>query len=244
MQVNTFTAVLQDTRLIAPRVRHFVFALPEDVAFEHEPGQFITIHFSHGEKTLRRSYSIANPPSNSKFIEFAAGFVEGGPASQLLFNLKPGESVQMNGPFGRLVLKPENPKRLVLVATSTGVTPYLAMLDTLKARLQADPALEVVVLEGVRKREDLLYGDVFRAFAGECERVRFIPCFSQEAPASLQNAERAGYVQENFTHLALHPERDLVYLCGNPGMIDNAFDWLKANGFASQNVIREKYLSR
>lgn len=36
----------------------------------------------------------------------------------------------------------------------------------------------------------------------------------------------------------------MVYLCGNPGMIDAAADWLAGVGFHWRRVIREKYPSR
>ena len=47
-----------------------------------------------------------------------------------------------------------------------------------------------------------------------------------------------------YPELHLNPEQDLVYLCGNPGMIDDSFSYLKEQGFAMQQIIREKYISR
>jgi NAD(P)H-flavin reductase len=43
--------------------------------------------------------------------------------------------------------------------------------------------------------------------------------------------------------LSLNPDEDIVYLCGNPGMIDESFAYLKDKGFALQRIIREKYIS-
>jgi len=34
-----------------------------------------------------------------------------------------------------------------------------------------------------------------------------------------------------------------VYLCGNPGMIDAAFELLKEHHFSAPQIIREKYIS-
>ncbi len=41
----------------------------------------------------------------------------------------------------------------------------------------------------------------------------------------------------------LKSENDLIYLCGNPGMIDDAFQYLQEQGFAVQSIRREKYIS-
>jgi NAD(P)H-flavin reductase len=43
--------------------------------------------------------------------------------------------------------------------------------------------------------------------------------------------------------LALNPEGDKVYLCGNPAMIDEAFAYLTQNGFTTPHIVREKYIS-
>ena len=244
MQVNTFPILLEDAFMVSPRVKHFVFKRPEDVLFDYLPGQFITIHFEHEGKILKRSYSIANVPTQNNRIEFAAGYVEGGPGTDLLFNLKPGDSININGPFGRLTLKDTQHKRYILIATSTGITPYRAMIAELTHRLETNPELHIVILQGVQKREDILYNDEFLAFSKQFPRVIFQAHLSREEHVALNRHERLGHVQTAFPELSLNPEEDLIYLCGNPSMIDDAFAYLQDQGFAMQQIIREKYISR
>ena len=50
-------------------------------------------------------------------------------------------------------------------------------------------------------------------------------------------------MQHAFPDLALHPEEDMIYLCGNPSMIDDAYTYLKNQQFNIQQIIREKYIS-
>lgn len=244
MQANTFPITLEEAFMLSPTVKHFIFRAHLTPFFDYIPGQFITIHFEHEGKMLKRSYSIANVPAQNNRIEFAASFIEGGPGTQLLFNLSPGDTIHINGPFGRLILKDEIPKRYILAATSTGITPYRAMLAELKQRLSQNPSLAVVILQGVQKREDLLYKDEFLAFAHASPQVQFCAQLSRENPEQLQPYEAIGYVQHAFTALQVNPANDVVYLCGNPAMIDEAFNDLKERGFAMQQIIREKYISR
>jgi NAD(P)H-flavin reductase len=238
VQLSTSPMALLNAYNISPHVRHFVFsvAVPK---FTYLPGQFITIHFDKEGKSLKRSYSIANVPKQDNCIEFAAGFVEGGPGTELLFNLKVGDKLQMTGPYGRLVLRDEVPGRYLLVATSTGVTPYRSMLDELSKRLAQHDKLQVVILLGVQKKEDILYAEEFQTFA-QHDRVRFIPCLSRDKDSHYF----LGHVQEAFDSLDLNPATDLVYLCGNPSMIDQSFIALQNKQFSVQQVIREKYISR
>lgn len=243
--MNTFPMTLKEGTMITPNVKHFIFTCEQSPAFHYVPGQFITIHFTKNEKMLRRSYSIANAPAKDNCIEFAASYVEGGPGTELLFNLKPGDQVQISGPFGRLVLKEAMPARYILAATSTGTTPYRAMIPALHAQILANPHLQVVILQGVSTREAILYGNDFQAFAEQFpNQVKFMACLSREDKSSLKVHEYGGYIQSAFPALSLNPDEDLVFLCGNPGMIDDAFQQLQDYGFTPQKIIREKYLSR
>ncbi len=54
---------------------------------------------------------------------------------------------------------------------------------------------------------------------------------------------RSGYVQDALTALAPVAEGDVAYLCGNPNMVDAAFDALKHAGLPVPHIRREKYVS-
>lgn len=244
MQRKEFQIVLQRSELIAPGVRHLVFACEDNQDFVFIPGQFITIHIPTAAKVLRRSYSIANSyHDGGATVEFAASYVEGGVASELLFNLKPGDKITASGPFGRLILRDEEPARYILMATGTGVTPYRSMLVEIEKRLQHQPNLQVAVVFGVRKSEDLLYGDEFLAFAQKNPRFEFHAYYSRESISNPQSHENSGYVSHIFEKIEFNPIHDVFYLCGNPNMIDEVFAKLVERGFATENIRREKYIS-
>lgn len=244
MSQELFSIVLESAFDLSPNVKHFVFHC-EKADFTFISGQFITIHFECNgyDKTLRRSYSIACSPQSHR-IEFAAGYVKNGAASEMLFGLKPGDRLSISGPAGRLILKEETPKRYLFLSTSTGVTPFRSMLPELAQRFEKYPELSVVLLEGVQYQQDVLYADDFLKFASVHHRFQFHPCYSREKTAdSLKAHERIGYVQGQLDALNVNPENDVVYLCGNPGMIDETFAALKEKGFDATNILREKYIS-
>lgn len=245
MAVKLFPIVLEHAMMLSPRVKHFVFKAPPLDNFNYLAGQFITLHFEHLGIARARSYSVANAPMQNNIIEFAAGFVAGGPGTELLFNLKVGETLQCSGPYGRLILRDEVPKRYVLVATSTGVTPYRAMLLELTKLLYNHPSLNIVIMQGVSSHDDVLYREEFIEFARlNPGRVDLRLHLSRPQSTPLQDYEYSGYVQSSFTSLALNPAEDIVYLCGNANMIDESFIELKNLNFAVQQIIREKYISR
>ena len=230
MSRKEFNLVLHDFKMITPKVRHMIFATAADEDFSFIPGQFITFHFEVDGEELNRSYSVATIPSQSNHIEIAVSPFPGGPGTEFLFHLKPGDKVRTTGPFGRLVLRDEQPKRYFFVSTGTGVTPYRAMLPELHKRLQ-NQDLEVTILEGVQTPDDLLYGQDFWAFAESHPNLHFHAFYSRFEPKADSPYEHQGYVQSYFQSMNLNPETDIFYLCGNPDMIDSAFNFLLDQGF-------------
>jgi ferredoxin-NADP reductase len=241
MAIETFPVELAWRRMVTPHVLHMALRRADGTALDFVPGQFLNLHFETGSGGTHRSYSIANPPAAEGLLEIAVSPVPGGLASEALAAMEPGQFLPASGPFGRFVLRDEPPCRYVLVGTGTGITPYRAMLPQLTQRLSAGFSAHIVL--GVWRREEALFGEEFRAFAAAQPHAGFSACYSREFPEQPEPWEHAGYVQTLFSQLALEPEQDVVYLCGNPGMIDESVGILKAMGFTLKQLRREKYVS-
>jgi len=245
MAIRKFELVLQSTRMITPRVRELCFARADGEAIDYIPGQFVTLHMPHGDDMLRRSYSIASiPDANDEMtaISIAVTHVDGGRATERLFAMEPGEKVDAVGPFGRFILRDDAPCRYLLLGTGTGVTPYRAMLPELERRIDLED-FSVELFLGVRNPEERLYGEDFQAFADKHSGFNFHSVYSRVMPDSPSPFDHKGYIQDQLDAVKPDPERDIVYLCGNPEMIDAAALKLKEIGFPVQNIRREKYIS-
>lgn len=254
MAIVHFPLKLVSRRMLAPTVAHLAFARDDGQPLDFVPGQFLQVHFHYGDGTAtKRSYSLAtrrdqapamDPPGQALSAEIAVSYVAGGAATALFEGLAIGDQVDASGPYGRFCLLPgDDNTRYLLIATGTGVTPYRAMLPQLAA-LIAERGIQVVLLQGARTREELLYGDEFRAFAdAHPANVRFVPCLSRELPAQPHPDARHGYVQQFLGEFLPDPETDIAYLCGNPNMVDACFEALKDAGLDIRRIRREKYVS-
>ena len=242
-----FTLRLADSRMLAPAVRHMEFERADGAPFAFIPGQFVQVHFNYADrKPTKRSYSVATigqgDHASVPRIEIAVSYVEGGAATNLLGNLKPGETVEASGPYGRFCLmETDANRRYLLVATGTGVTPYRAMLPQLE-KLGGRGA-EVALVYGARNEAELLYGDEFEAFARKNPHFQFYACFSRVPRAHPRAHDRNGRVQAALAELKPDPAHDIAYLCGNPDMVDQAFAALKEAGLPIPHIRREKYVS-
>jgi ferredoxin-NADP reductase len=252
MAVSVFNLVFEWEKKIAPGISHLAFRKEDGSFFEFEPGQFMTLLFGEGKDLKRRSYSIASIPENSEglakveLIEIVVSYIQGGLASEILFNLKPGQVLKAMGPVGRLVLKPDEPKsRVILIGTGTGIGPYRSMLPRILDKVRENPNFSVDIILGVRTRSEAMFKSDFEAFAAKHPNIRFQVCYSREKSEDLDSFshEYPGYVQESLPRLLLDPALDAVYLCGNPNMIDETFETLKALSFEIGDIRREKYIS-
>jgi NAD(P)H-flavin reductase len=116
------------------------------------------------------------------------------------------------------------------------------MLPQLQA-LIAEKKHTAVVMLGVRGPDECLFGGDFVEFAKENPGFEFVASYSRRVSDPAQSHERKGYVQEHLMEIQPDPKKDIVYLCGNPDMIDTAVERLKAIGFDNTNLRREKYVS-
>lgn len=241
IMAQKFQLILQEKVNLAPNTQHFKF-ICNDPTITYKAGQFISLHIEKDGTEHRRNYSLANTPGNDNVMELAMSYMPNGLASTLLNNLNPGETLQASGPYGQFVLKDEVlPRRYILIGTGTGITPYRSMLSQL-SELVATTALQIVILQGVRTAQDLLYGNDFVEFANKHPQVEFHACYSRELPAQPQTFECSGYVQDHLEKLKIGAG-DIAYLCGNPNMVDAAFEKLQALGLERAHIRREKYIA-
>ncbi len=143
-----------------------------------------------------------------------------------------------------MILRDEQPGRYILVATGTGITPYRTMLSELMQRFKRHPCFKVILLFGVRQPKDLLYRDEFTAFAEKNPWFEFRAYYSRLKSEVMLPYEYAGYVLNAFSEIDPNPTQDIVYLCGNPNMVDEVFSLLvNSYHFSSEMIRREKYIS-
>lgn len=242
---KVFNMALVSKKELTEKVMHFTFEIQDADSFYYIPGQFIRIFIpNETDKIVTRSYSLAHfnlPQPNH--IEFAASYVESGVASEFLFKMKPGDVVKSSGPFGRLILKEDdNYKRIIFMATNTGVTPFRAMIPLLNDLLLNNPHQQIIVIEGVRHASDELYtADFLSLEKNYPERFKYIAALSREKPTL--SHQREGYVQTQLDVLSPESGKDLFYLCGNPNMVDAVYTNLVDLGFDIKDIRREKYIS-
>lgn len=118
--------------------------------------------------------------------------------SQFLSTAGSGTPVQITGPFGKFVLSSENVNgetNLLLIATGTGVVPYMGYLDTLlKSHRLGSKHGKILLVFGVQSPDTYLYRAALEKYVSEFYgRLQVLVSYSRHGAES----ER-GYVQVCF----------------------------------------------
>ena len=241
---NNIELKLIETKDMNDNTVHFNFEILNQQKLTLVAGQFIRLLFQQDDEEVFRSYSVANVLKSNEdeiqTIELAVSWVKGGLATVGLSGMKIGDIIHASAPYGRFCLTDKMWKRYFLVATGTGVTPYRAMQNELLKRI--DEGAEVFIIMGARDETGLLYADEFKENS-KIDGYHYVTCLSRKCLSTPSDLDFNGHVQTYLKTVDFDLENDVVYLCGNPEMVDGAFGLLKESGLPVPQIRREKYVS-
>ena len=203
----------------APDVAVLRLQLPANQNLQYRAGQYVEFILRDG---TRRSYSMANAPSNlgsPPSIELHLRHMPGGKFTDHVFTaLKEKDILRLEGPFGSFFLREDSTKPMILLASGTGFAPLKAIIQKLQHKgLQRS----AVLYWGCRKKADLYQHDWCVQAAAEMPSLRYVPVLSE--PTADDNwSGRTGFVHEavmaDWPELSGHQ----VYACGAPLMVESA----------------------
>ncbi len=214
--------------------RHFKLVFGPNDDFDFEAGQFVNIISAKEGKPIKRAYSIASPPIWKGWIELCWRKIHCGTLTPLLWNLKKGDRLQIQGPLGHYTIKPPIPKKLIFVSTGTGIAPFRSMIHTL---LHQGAHTEILNIFGNRYAEDILYRDEFETLEKKHPRLKNI--FVVSRPINW-NGE-TGYVQASLKKHVRSAHDSHLFICGLSAMIQEVVEAAKAIGFTKEQIHFEKY---
>lgn len=228
--MKKFTSKLVKVLQLNHDVFQFDFAYPEDLDFL--AGQFFMLEVPTAERKMTRSYSIASEPDNKEVFSLCVKLIEGGIGSEYLRKMTVGDEAAFMAPFGHFIIK-NNGKDAVLVATGTGLAPFMSMIPTW---FKVGAKQPITLYFGVRHEEDLFYVEQLRAWEQEHANFKAVVTLSQ--PTETWTGD-TGRVTEYLEKLSF--ENSTVYICGNGDMVKSVKDLLDAKGVAREDICLEQF---
>ncbi|MBI4308420.1 MAG: ferredoxin--NADP reductase [Chloroflexi bacterium] len=197
-----------------------VIKLAPSIPFRFKPGQYCTI----GVENVERAYSIVSAPWEP-YIELFIELVPHGKLTPKLWRLHPGDAVNLRPKAKGLFTFEEKHTTHVMVATVTGVAPYISILRDYLRRGGTDHQFHV--LHGASYQDEFGYKDELEKMAREHPNIVYAPTVSRPDDPRNQGwpgaKGRVNLILEGYLERAgLKPSTSLlVYACGHPGMTED-----------------------
>jgi ferredoxin--NADP+ reductase len=190
------------------------------------------------DKLIRRAYSIASSSLVHEFMEFYVGLVTSGALTPRLFALDIGDSIWLSSKVTGIFTFESVPadKNIVLIATGTGLAPYMSMLST---HLHCGSPRRFAVLHGSYHSWDLGYRSELMTLQHLCDNFTYIATIDRPEDEPVPWSGPIGFVQDLWRKGLIAqkwgfeptPDNSHIFLCGNPMMIEEAEEMLEAEGF-------------
>jgi len=230
----------------------FSFKLTRFAGYRFVPGQFARLGLRKEDGSIVwRAYSIVSA-SYDEHLEFFSIVVPGGEFTSRLSKLNIGDEVlveKMN--YGFLTTaRFEQGRDLWMLATGTGVAPFISILHELDTWETYD---RIVLVYSVRFARELAYQELVGSLAGHeyfgdsADKLTFVPVVTREEadgvlgkriPALLESGEL-----EKHAGLSLDPERSRIMICGNPEMVEETRGWFIENGYTISRRAKPGHLA-
>jgi ferredoxin--NADP+ reductase len=189
-----------------------------------EAGQFVRLELVIAGEKVARPFSLVNAPDDP-VAEVFFNTVPGGQLSNALAQLRKNDTVAVSQPATGFFVLDGTPvaRDLWLIATGTGLGPYLSILRSPRLWQRFG---NVVLVHGVPTCEELVYQDVINPIEKKyADRFHYISCVSREAnPAGLTGriteAIKGGALEQR-AGLTIAAADSSVMLCGNHAMIND-----------------------
>lgn len=203
------------------------------------------------DEPVMRAYSMANYPLEDDVIMLNVRIaspppggdkdIPPGEMSSWIYNLKPGDTARISGPFGEFFAK-ETPAEMVFVGGGAGMAPMRShIFDQL---LRLDSKRKISFWYGARSLRETFYVDHFDRLAAEHENFEWHIALSDP----LEEDNWTGYT--GFIHNVLYenylkdhpaPEDCEFYMCGPPMMNVAVISMLESLGVEDENIMLDDF---
>lgn len=195
------------------------------------------------DKLIRRAYSISSASQEREFLEFYISLVRSGALTPRLFALELGDRVWLSPKMTGVFTLRDVPtdKNIVLIATGTGLAPYISML---RSHLDARDPRCFAVLHGAYHSWDLGYRTELFTMQRVYRNFSYLPIISDPQGELVPWNGPSGFVQDLWKNGAIAkawgfaptPANTHVFLCGHPDMIQDTTALLTSQGFVGHDA--------
>jgi Na+-transporting NADH:ubiquinone oxidoreductase subunit F len=201
-------------------------------------------------ETVTRAYSMANYPEEKGIVKFNIRVASPPPGSQgippgkmssWIFGLKPGDKVNVYGPFGDFFAK-NTQAEMVFVGGGAGMAPLRSHIFDQLLRLNSKR--KISYWYGARSLREMFYAEEFEELARTYSNFQWHVALSDPLPEDNWTGHK-GFIHkvlfDNYLKEHEAPEECEYYMCGPPMMTKAVIDMLLELGVERDNILLDDF---
>ncbi|GIW65502.1 MAG: oxidoreductase [Candidatus Parcubacteria bacterium] len=224
---------------IAEGTMEFCFGKPEGLNFK--AGQHFVLKLINtteiDEEKNERVFSVVSSPDENK-ICFAIR-MRNSDFKRLLKNLSEGSEIEIDGPYGQMVLPKDTNKTIAFIAGGIGITPFMSMI---RYSAKNNLPYKIYLFYSNRRPEDTAYLDELLEYDKQ-GKIKLIATMTQmENSFKYWDGER-NYINEEMIKKYLGKEiiNTIFYIAGPPQMSQAMYKLLSNMGVDEEKIKGENF---
>ncbi len=200
--------------------------------FDFKAGQFFYIRLN---KNLLKHFTLSNSPTEKDYIQLTTKMT-GSEFKNALNALKPGDQVDINGPYGEFTYD-TNFKKIAFLSGGIGITPIRSI-----CRYITDNEIdcEITLVYGNNQERDIVFKKEFDEMISRNSKLKVVHVLSNPGP---EWTGHKGFITKDIVKHEIPDLKERVfYTCGPPAMVlamNNVLDELKVE---KQNIKLENFV--
>ena len=225
-----------------PEVRTFRLASVAGprLPFDFLPGQYLNLTLIIDGQKVRRSYTIASPPTRIGYCEVTVKREEGGLASRHLHDaITAGDLLDVIAPAGRFTFTGAEAGSVVLVAGGVGITPLMAQIRYLTDLSWPG---DIYLVFSVKTERDIIFRDELDALRRRHPNLHVTVTLTRD-DGSAWSGERGRITPALLARAVPEIAARRVHICGPTEMTDPIRQMLRDLGVPDEAIQVESFAS-
>ncbi|KKQ68636.1 MAG: hypothetical protein A3F95_02185 [Candidatus Nealsonbacteria bacterium RIFCSPLOWO2_12_FULL_39_31] len=212
----------------------FTLVLKSEKAFSFKAGQFCFLRLNKDKLYTRNPFTISSSPKEATMcftVKLEGRF------TKTLSELKKGEEVIIDGPFGIFTIEDEQ-KNLVFIAGGVGITPFMSMI---KDKTIADNQIQnIILLYGSRTKEEIICKEWLDSIKKDWFKKAYV-LSNNHSFSGIYKYETGHINKEIIKKYVENIDNSMFYICGPEIMKNNLKKILNKLGVNKQNIMIEDF---
>jgi ferredoxin-NADP reductase len=215
-----------------PDVKSVRFEKPQ--GFDYLAGQYVVLILGDSSDGMKKPFTLSSSPTEG-FLEITKKLT-GHPFSNTFTELKSGDRVSINGPFGNFTFQEEY-TNIGMLSGGIGITPLRSMI---KCSIDKKANANIVLLYSNRSENDIPFRDELEAAKIENPNIKVINTITRPGPAWKGITGRIN--AEMIKKFIPDYQKRTFFTCGPQMMVDAMVSLLNELEVPKEQIKREIFI--